>query len=424
MRRIVIWICIGIAAAGLLGFAALVVAMRIAPDATISRLPLITTMWLRTMTTDVGRGLIRERLRQKESAPLVVTYLSGSSGAQWQMLDAISGDATFGSSWGATNEVHELLLALCTHVEARVRSAARRNFSADDQGRMWSKRHYDHFGSGQIRPGPGAWIPDRVAVLAFITLSFQVAGYDHRMPSKYKTTVRALVDQLLAAQDERGCFAADDRDHAIVTFAIAEAHALSNDPRLKAPILKALEWLLRENGGSAETRWSANTDLAVWDLIALKSVAAGDFPDHLKRSKQWMAGNHNLGTQCMENGQVLDATPTDALAQLSVMHAFVGNTTALNSIAEGNLIPQPGLSDVTNYWLTLALMLHTGRYFHVHIAPYLRHIASEQQWDISDPNMGCLNLVGDPAGHALRLLLTGITYRYLPVSPSPVPVKP
>ena len=426
MRRIVIWTCMGFAVAVLLGFAALVVALRRAPDATISQAPLATTYWLRQVTTDAGRELIRERLRKKESAPLVVAGLSGSPAAQRHMIEAISGDTQGGSVWSMTEDVEALLLGLCSYPDEDVRALVRGNFSPDGLGRRWShhQRRYEHFEPGQMCPGPGTWIPGRPAVLGLVTLTYLGAGYDHRMPSRFRFTVQGLLDLLLAGQDARGCFATDDRDHAIVTMAVAEAYAMTIDQRLHNPVLKALTWLVRDDDLSAEARWSANTDLAVWDLMALKSVQAGGLPNYVGRSKQWMDGNDDLGKRCYEHGQVLDVPPAHVLAQSGVMQGFVGNAPALKGIAEENFTPRAELSDLTNYWLTLALLLQSPYNFRAHIDPYVSHILSEQNWDASDPDIGCLSPLADPASNSLRLLLMGITYHNMPISPSGAPSTP
>ncbi len=428
MRRIFIWICISVAAAGLLGFVGLVAAIRVVPVATISHLPLITTVWLRNMTTDAGREVIRERLREEESAPLVVSYLSGSPGSQWQMLDAISEKTPHGASWSRKEEVNDLLRALCSHAEARVRLAARSNFNDVWQGVMWSKQWIGHqdksFAGGQLPPGPGAWIPDRSVANTLILLTYLNAGYDHRMPSPYKMTIGYLIDFLLTKQDERGCFAADDRDHAIVTSALAEAYDLSNDTLLKNPVLKAQAWILRNSGGGTDARWSANTDLAVWDLTALESAAIGGLPNHIELVQKWMAQSPDFGKRCRENGHVLGAAPADILAQWGAMQALTGNITALEGIAEESLLPRPELSDVTNYWLALALFRRSaGANFSARIDPYLRHLYNDQQWDSSELKWGCFHPQGDPAGHALRLMIMGLSY-YRPVSPLPVSNKP
>ena len=253
---------------------------------------------------------------------------------------------------------------------------------------LWSQHNYKHFERGRIRPGPGAWIPDRPAVLGLIALTYMSAGYDHKMPSKYSMTVKTLLDLLLAGQDERGCFAADDRDHAIVTCAVAEAHAMSNDRRLFDPARQGVEWLLRDGDTSAEARWSANTDLAAWDVMAMTSAKAGGVSHSIERSQKWMVGNHDVGKRCYEDGHVINATPADALAQKALLLAFLGDSTALESISAVDLIPQPGLSDVTNYWLALALFFHGRSHFQVQVDPYKGYIFGDQQWDVTMPDLG------------------------------------
>lgn len=416
----------GMAVATLLGFVAVVVALRRAPDAIIAQAPLATVYWLHQVTTDAGRELLRERLRQKESASFVIAALSGSAGAQRNMIEAISGDTKHGSVWSMTDDVEALLLGLSSHPDEDVRALVRGNFSADGLARRWShhQRRYERFAPGQISPGPGAWIPSRPAVLGLLTLAYLGAGYDHRMPSRYRDTVQGMLDLVLAGQNARGCFAPDDRDHAIVTMAVAEAYAMTNDQRLHNPVLKAVTWLMRDDDLGAEARWSATTDLAVWDLMALKSAHAGGLPNYTGRSQQWMQGNDDLGKRCYENGQLLDVPPAHRLAQWGVMQGFVGNAPALQVIAVENFTPRPELSDLTNYWLTLALVLQHPYNFRAHVDPYMNHLFSEQNWDATDPDIGCLSPPADPASNSLRLLFLSRYYQYQPSGASWTPPAP
>ena len=89
--------------------------------------------------------------------------------------------------------------------------------------------------------------------------------------------------------------------------------------------------------------------------MAMQSVAAAGLLNHLERSQQGVGEHPDLGKLCYENGKVIDVAPADALAQWGIMQVFIGNRTVLESIAKADFIPQPGLSEVTNYWLTLAL---------------------------------------------------------------------
>ena len=181
---------------------------------------------------------------------------------------------------------------------------------------------------------------------------------------------------------------------------------------------QGVEWLLREGDTSAEARWAANTDLAAWDLMAMTSAKAGGVSHSIERSQKWMVGNHDVGKRCYEDGHVINATPADALAQKALLLAFLGDSTALESISAVDLIPQPGLSDVTNYWLALALFVHGRSNFQVQVDPYKGCIFGDQQWDMTMPDLGCLSSQADPTSHALRLLSLGIYYRSYSVYPS------
>ena len=109
------------AAAALLGCAALLAAIRFAPQAAVPYLTLRTTLLLLNVTTDGGRAMIGARLRENESAPLVVAHLTGSPAAQWRMLDALRGANRLDGPWDKTEAVEALLLGFCVHSDPQVR---------------------------------------------------------------------------------------------------------------------------------------------------------------------------------------------------------------------------------------------------------------------------------------------------------------
>jgi hypothetical protein len=123
------------------------------------------------------------------------------------------------------------------------------------------------------------------AATALALLAFQGAGRTHR-EHEYKDNVRAGLDFLLAHQRENGdlFLALDDNrnasvwlySHALATIALCEAYGMTQDPELRIPAQKAIDFIVeaqhKERGG---WRYSpgVNSDTSVsgWMMMALKS---------------------------------------------------------------------------------------------------------------------------------------------------------
>ena len=142
--------------------------------------------------------------------------------------------------------------------------------SAVDTALRWAK--------GQQR-GDGTWgsEPFTTASTALTILTYLGAGYDHRMPSRYRNSVRLGLDALLVRQPAQ----LDLAGLALATCALAEAYAMSNDPDLKAPTEERLAALLARGiaGGEVATWLNrgqafAGPEILAWLMAAGKSAQA------------------------------------------------------------------------------------------------------------------------------------------------------
>ena len=124
-----------------------------------------------------------------------------------------------------------------------------------------------------------------VAATGLALLAFQGAGYTHR-EHRYQDAVRRGVEYLVRGQKDDGDLYAsmdDDSDrfawlysHSIAALALCEAYGMTQDPFLREPAQKALDFIVasqnKERGG---WRYSPNyeSDLSVtgWMMMALKS---------------------------------------------------------------------------------------------------------------------------------------------------------
>jgi hypothetical protein len=121
----------------------------------------------------------------------------------------------------------------------------------------------------------------------YALLCYLGAGYDHRMPSKYRQTVQKGIDWLVAQQKPDGSFGRN-YEQGIATMALAEAYAMTNDPALKDPAQRGVNVIMaRQVKTDANDPYSAlawdyqaanlqRTDASVtgWCVMALKSARA------------------------------------------------------------------------------------------------------------------------------------------------------
>ena len=123
------------------------------------------------------------------------------------------------------------------------------------------------------------------AATALAILAFQGAGY-HHVDREYRDNLRAAIDYLLRNQKEDGdLFLPLDDDsnrsvwlysHGFATLALCEAYGMTQDPELKVPAQKALDFIVRaqhrERGG---WRYSpgvgSDTSVTATMIVALKS---------------------------------------------------------------------------------------------------------------------------------------------------------
>ena len=133
--------------------------------------------------------------------------------------------------------------------------------------------------------GEEAGLQADTAATALALLSFQGAGYHHR-EHQYKDVVRRGLEFLVRNQKDDGdLFLPLDDDsnrsvwlysHSIATLALCEAYGMTQDPNLKEPAQKALDFIIaaqhKERGG---WRYSpgvgSDTSVTGWMMMALKS---------------------------------------------------------------------------------------------------------------------------------------------------------
>jgi hypothetical protein len=143
------------------------------------------------------------------------------------------------------------------------------------------------------------------AATGLALLAFQGAGYNHR-EYRYANVVRGGIDFLVGSQQPDGdLYVSMDAEsnrvvalysHSIAALALCEAYGMTQDPQLREPAQKALDFIVQaqhpSRGGWRYTPGvGADTSVTGWMMMALKSgeLAKLDVPDDTyQRIEQWL----------------------------------------------------------------------------------------------------------------------------------------
>lgn len=157
----------------------------------------------------------------------------------------------------------------------------------------------------QSIPGESASLLTDTGATALALLAFQGAGYSHR-EHQYADVVRAGIDYLLKSQKPDGdLFVPLDEtsnqsvwlySHALATLVLCEAYGMTQDPSLKEPAQKALNFIVAsqhpERGGwRYAPQVGSDTSVSGWMMMALKSgeLAGLAVPrETYDRLRQWL----------------------------------------------------------------------------------------------------------------------------------------
>jgi hypothetical protein len=157
---------------------------------------------------------------------------------------------------------------------------------AIERGLAFLARYQAPDGGWSLQGFPeGAQLVSDTAATALAVLSFQGAGYNHR-EFKYKDVVRGGIDFLVKSQKENGDLFVplDDESnrsvwlysHSLAAIALCEAYGMTQDPELKEPAQKAIDFIVAsQNQKSGAWRYSpgvgGDTSVSGWMMMALKS---------------------------------------------------------------------------------------------------------------------------------------------------------
>jgi hypothetical protein len=172
-----------------------------------------------------------------------------------------------------------------------------------EQGLVFLARHQSDDGGWKLNGfglGGAAYAKEQAALnsdtaaTGLALLAFQGAGYNHH-EFRYRDRVRSAVEWLVRHQKENGDLYVpfDDQSsqsvwlysHSIAALALCEAYGMTQDPDLREPAQKALDFIVASQEERGGWRYSPNygsdTSVTGWMMMALKSgeLAGLEVPD-------------------------------------------------------------------------------------------------------------------------------------------------
>jgi hypothetical protein len=280
--------------------------------------------------------------------------------------------------------------------------------------------------------------PNDVAGTGLGLLPFLGAGKTHK-PAKnnaYDKTVYRGLRFLMSGQDaKRGDLGGTLYGHGIATIALCEAYGLTQDPMLRLPAQRAVNFIVAAQHERGGWRYSPGQegDLSVtgWQVMALKSaqMAGLDVPSiTLKKAERFLdslaAANDGYGYTDT------NATPTMSAVGLLCRQFLQGwgpqNLRLIKGI-QANLKPTPpgAKKDAYYYYYATQAMYHFGGDSWKDWNTQMRDLLVKTQGDKQgSPDFGSWTSAGDTWGKSgggrlmvtsLNLLTLEVYYRYLPL---------
>ena len=232
--------------------------------------------------------------------------------------------------------------------------------SAVDAALRWFKRHQSPNGMWDIdgypvnctlagpkcEPGTKYTGADGdAAATGYAVLAFLGGGYDHRTPNKYRSTVKAGIDWLVANQAANGSFGKGrNYENGICGMALAEAYAMTQDPALREPAQRAIDYMLSLQGGDpngydggawnyVKNNGRDDSSVTGWVVMALKSAQAGnlDVGNGMTGSAAWFERTWTIANQ------QAGLNPRDPYSDVSVFPYVLKDNTTAQKITPGDL---------------------------------------------------------------------------------------
>jgi hypothetical protein len=176
-----------------------------------------------------------------------------------------------------------------------------------EMGLVFLARHQSTDGRWSLRAAPGEEVSltTDTAATALALLAFQGAGYNHR-EHRYAGAVKAGIAYLLQHQKPDGdLYEPLDVDstrsvwlysHGLASLALSEAYGMTQDPALREPAQKALDWIVQSQhpsrgGWRYAPNYGSDTSVTGWMMMALKSGECAGLkvpPEAYQRIREWL----------------------------------------------------------------------------------------------------------------------------------------
>jgi hypothetical protein len=344
-----------------------------------------------------------------------------------------------GDAHGRSDYAHRLQLGdSSSSIQARQRGATSESEAAVARGLMWLARQ---------QTADGRWLLDGMfkdkgaandtAGTGLGLLPFLGAGKTHKASkgNVYEKTIGRGLRALISRQDpKRGDLGGGMYGHGIGTIALCEAYGLTQDPNLRLPAQRAVNFIVYAQNEKGGWRYSPGQegDLSVtgWQVMALKSaqMAGLDVPViTLKKADRFLDSvvSSNDGYGYTDT----NATPTMSAVGLlcrQFMHGWGPQNIRLIRGINGNIKPTPPHSkkDAYYHYYATQVMYHFGGEAWKEWNQKMRDgLHASQEKDRDSPNIGSWSSAGDQWGTSggrlmitsLNLLTLEVYYRYLPL---------
>ncbi len=247
------------------------------------------------------------------------------------------------------------------------------------------------------------------AATGLVLLAFQGGGYNHR-EYRYAGQLKQAIDWLIEHQSaDGGLYLESDKrsdeacrmySHGIATLALTEAYGMTQDPALKGPAQKAIDYLAKTQhstkGGwryfASVKKQSTDTSVSGWMMMAIQSAQLADLQvdEGMKqRLTQWLdiAADPNNQSTFRYNPYAVNSQGVSRVRGLKPSPSMT-SVGLLMRIYSGWDRNDPRLLEGTNYLLMQQLPNMTTRktrdtYYWYYATQVLKHVGGEQwnQWN-------------------------------------------